>query len=91
MGLAGSADPRGRPLPDFHRHGSLRALCRRLLKERLSKVGFLVCKDGWSAKDGPEDRFFNVDSNGLATIWVYSGRTNFHAIPPALDFESPAR
>lgn len=60
-------------------------------KERLSKVGFLVCKDGWSAKDGPEDRFFNVDSNGLATIWVYSGRTNFHAIPPALDFESPAR
>lgn len=60
-------------------------------KERLSKVGFLVCKDGWTAKDGPEDRFFNVDTNGLATIWVYSGRTNFRAIPPAPDSEGPAR
>ena len=60
-------------------------------KERLSKVGFLVCKDGWTAKDGPEDRYFNVDTNGLATIWVYSGQTRFNAIPPAPESEGPAR
>lgn len=82
------AEGRFQPFTGTDSFGPYAVVC---FKERLSKVGFLVCKDGWTAKDGPEDRYFNVDTNGLATIWVYSGRTNFTAVPPTLDSESPAR
>ncbi len=49
-----------------------------------SKLGFIVRKGDWEAKDGDTDRFVDVQ-DGKAEIWVFQGQKDFYTSKADVD------
>lgn len=49
------------------------------------KLGFIVRKGDWEAKDGEQDRLVEVNKKGIAEVWVEQDRMSFDTTPPTVD------
>jgi len=61
------------------------AVARIDLPDDATRVGFLVRRGEWERKDVAEDRFVELDRDGITEIWLLSGDPTIHLAPPAID------
>lgn len=62
-----------------------------VFEEPQVKVGFLIRRGEWEAKDGAQDRMIEVGAGGVAEVWVQEGRMAFDTTPPTVDAAQDAK
>ena len=55
------------------------------LRVAASRVGFIVRKGEWEAKDIDADRFIDLNDRRVTEVWLRSGDAVVHTAPPVID------
>ncbi|MCX5639764.1 MAG: type I pullulanase [Planctomycetota bacterium] len=70
---------------EFHGNDDFGQYAVMPLRARTPRVGFIVRKGEWEAKDTDADRFVDLNDRLVTEVWLRSNDATVHATPPTID------